>query len=92
MISFFENQKISENKNELKLILHTLVKIANNHNRSNNLIEKINQIISYLSIEKYFSNREIFDIFSKNKLILLFLFKNDLLKPTSQIGRYNFTQ
>lgn len=41
----FEDQKISEGHHYLKLVLHLITKIANNHDRSHNFFDKIEQII-----------------------------------------------
>ena len=86
--SFFETNNIYEDKNEIRMIFHLLVPISNNHNRSNNLIDKINNIIFHFKeeIQQNFSNDEIFHIFQSNKLLLLFLFQNSILIPTIQIA------
>ncbi|KAK8888553.1 hypothetical protein M9Y10_033284 [Tritrichomonas musculus] len=57
-------KKIKDDINELKLFLHLLTKISNNHNRISNFFYKIEKIILFFEdqIKKYFSNREIFCI------------------------------
>ena len=59
----------------LKLISH----IADNHIRNFYFNLKIERILQLLEINKYLSNRQIFDIFKNNKQILLFLFKEKIL-------------
>ena len=71
------NQRNSPN--DLKMLLSLILHIANNHYRNPSFVERIEEVLSYLKeqIEQTLSNSEIFKIFSKNKLILNILFKND---------------
>ena len=80
LISDIKYQNIAENKNEFRQFLQLIVLISNNHHRSPNFFNKIDQILSSLSpkIAQTFSNSEIFDIFNENKRVLLFLIKNDI--------------
>lgn len=75
LINLYKKLKIGDSKQELKTFLHLVVKIANNHSRSNNFLYKIFQTILFLKkdLEKHFSNEEIFLIFKENKRIILFL-------------------
>ncbi|KAK8840556.1 hypothetical protein M9Y10_030765 [Tritrichomonas musculus] len=70
----------------LLLILH----IFNNHHRQPNFLNKIFQILRSLSkeIKQLLSNQEIFDIFKSNKLILLFLFENQIISFDEYILNY----
>ena len=79
------NQRNSPN--DLKMILSLILHIANNHYRNPSFVERIEEVLSYLKaqIEQTLSNSEIFKIFSKNKLILNILFKNDLIKIDQSI-------
>lgn len=86
-LNSFAEQKMIKSKDELKMILKILSKIANNHRRSNNLIQKIEKIIetNQKDILSYFAKHEIFDIFEKNKNLLLFLFKENIIIPDNHI-------
>lgn len=69
------------NSNKLKSILRFVVKIGNNHHRKANFFSKIERIIGDLTkhIKKYLTKSEIFNIFKKNKRILLFLIENKII-------------
>ena len=81
------DQKITENKHDLKSFLRLLIKISNNHRRVASFIEKIERIFREIKMEikSRFSNSEIFELFKSNKRILLFLIKEDLLKIDENI-------
>lgn len=78
---FIEKAKIQEDQYKLSLLLHMISIISNNHHRSTNFFEKIFSILDYLSlsIKKYFSSSELFDIFEDNKKTLLFLVKKEMI-------------
>ncbi|KAK8846488.1 hypothetical protein M9Y10_020511 [Tritrichomonas musculus] len=84
---YLQNQKISENKYELKSFLYLIVAISNHHYRTQQFFTKIEQIIKSLQekIQYFFSNFEIFRIFQASKRILLFLFKLKIITPTEDI-------
>ena len=77
----FNEQKIRENINYLKSLLHLLVNVANNHFRGTNFFDKIEKIIRYFQneIKKYYSNSEIYDIFKSNRRILLFIIEEKMM-------------
>ena len=79
--TLFDDQKIQEDQNDLLLLLSLITDIANNHHRVPNFYEKIDKILLYLknTIQKYYSNFEIFDIFKSNKRILLFFIEEKIL-------------
>ena len=81
IMDFLIIQKIVENQKELKLFLRLIKKIAENHQRSPNFNQKIKYIFFFLkdAIKQNFSNIEIFNLFSNNKLILLYLFEMNIL-------------
>ena len=83
LINIFKTQKVSENKNELKLLLHLICEISDNYHRSLNFFNKIDQILKFFEndIKQNFSNYSIFNIFKSNKRLLLFLFKEKILIP-----------
>ena len=87
LISQLNDQKFHENKYKLKLYLQFLSDVIDNHYRANNFYEKIKKIImnykSNLKID--FSNSEIFNIFKNNKVILLFLIKEQILTIDNSI-------
>lgn len=82
LIQEVNHQKYSENREEFRLLLHLIVKIIDNYHRSNSIIERIEKFILFLSqdIIGCFSNTEIFHIFCKNKLLLLLLLTNHIIK------------
>ena len=65
----------------LNLFLHMISKIASDHHRLPNFINKIEKILKYLKddITRYFSNSSIFNIFSESKRILLFLLEEKII-------------
>lgn len=82
IIQSIKNKQILNEKNELKSILYLISNIANNHKRSTLFNNKIEKVIKYCQqpISNLLSNKEIFDIFSENKRILLYLIKEKIIK------------
>ena len=78
---FFDEIKLYDNPRKLKLLLYLISKISNNHHRSNNFFDKIEQIFNLLKndILKHFPKSELFHIFKKNRRILLFLFESKII-------------
>ena len=76
-----KNKKIRDYKYELRLFLHFLLEVANNHFHEPNFFKKIDQVLLFFKAEfkKYFSNSEIFNIFESNKRILLFLIEQKII-------------
>ena len=87
LISLFNEEKIGNNPSELKALLHLISNISSDHHRSIDFFKKIDQILFFFGdeIKLTFSNFEIFQIFIKNKRILLFLFKNKIILPDKYI-------
>ena len=85
--NFDDKQQFRNNKQELRILLHLLLKISNNHHRTSNFFFKIEKIIkTYQScIVENFTNYDIFNIFKSNKRILLFLFDEKILVPDYNI-------
>lgn len=81
LISIFTDQKIQEDGDQLKSVLYLICKVSENIYRPPKFFSKIERILLFLkeSIKRSFSNSEIFDIFKKQKRILLFLFKEKIL-------------
>ena len=75
------NMQCKESQEELKLFLHLLIHISNNHYRDEFLFKKIFQILDYFKdkIKQSFSNSQIFDIFRTNEIIILFLIEKSIL-------------
>ena len=89
LLSFIKNWK-KENMNiyDINLILLLISKLSNNHHRSPNFFNKLEQIILIFKdeISQNFSNSNIFTIFKKNKRILYFLINERLLVIDEQIA------
>lgn len=81
LIKYINNEKIFSNRGEFKLFICLISTIANNHHRGSNFFFKIEKIIVVMKDEmkRYFSNLEIFDFFKKNKRVLLFLIKENII-------------
>lgn len=81
IINEIKKQKISQDKNELCHFLKLILVISNNYHRRSNFYNKIEFIL--LKCEDYikqnFSNEQIFEIFHKNKRIILFLLDKHII-------------
>ena len=84
---FIDDHNIRQEKSDLKLILHTISNISNNHYRASNFLGKIERILQLFSneIKNFYTNFEIFSIFKDNKRILLFLFEEKIITPDKKI-------
>ena len=87
LINYFDEQKIPENEILFNNVLTLISRISYNHHRDQYFIIKIEQILKTYSdqIKQYFTNFYIFNIFKRNKRILLFLFKETILIPDEEI-------
>lgn len=76
-----DDLNIRRKKHELKSLLHLISVISNHHHRFPSFFPKIFQILRDLrnDMQNFFSNLTIFNIFRKNKRILLFLFDERIL-------------
>ena len=76
-----ENTKIRDNKNDLKLFLYHISSVCKNHHRDQNFFGKIERLLQILKadIQKYYTNSEVFNIFKKDKRILLFLIEEKII-------------
>ncbi|KAK8898747.1 hypothetical protein M9Y10_001039 [Tritrichomonas musculus] len=83
----FTCQEIFKDKLKFKMILRLISKIADNHNRAENLFQKIENFLksNENEIKSAFSNDQIFHIFKNNKKILLFLFSEKIIIPNYHI-------
>ena len=53
-----DEQQITENRQDIQLLLYIISKISNNHNRRSNLSAKIDKILSFIAndIKNFFTN------------------------------------
>ena len=86
-IQLLDNYDIFNKPSEFKLVLHLLLQISINHHRYTHFYEKFNTILTYFkdTIIKYFNSNEIFDIFSEDKVLILFLIQNDAIQINDQL-------
>ena len=80
-------QKIEGDRDEIFQFLQIINYISKNHHRGKNFINKINKILQFYKdqIKQTLSDFEIFDIFENNKIILLFLLKNEIISISDTI-------
>ncbi|KAK8871744.1 hypothetical protein M9Y10_007484 [Tritrichomonas musculus] len=88
LIDNLNKQKTEKNHAKFEEFLQLITSIAHYHYYEN-LFMKIFQILQYYKnlIMLTFSNLEIFNIFQRNKKILLFLFENKIINVDDQIYR-----
>ena len=84
------NLKICENQHKFKSLLYILANIAQHHHRGRNFFQKIDQMITFLtnSVQKYFSNWEIFFIFKDSPVTILILIEKHIITFNEEIARY----
>lgn len=94
LVSFFNNQKIKDNKYDLLSVLHLLTNIAKNHYHVISFFDKIDEILKFFKddIKKFFTNFEIFNIFKINKRVLLFLIKEKIITINEYIVKKFVTE
>ncbi|KAK8892789.1 hypothetical protein M9Y10_030032 [Tritrichomonas musculus] len=87
-LNLISEQQIIKDQHELKELLLLICKISDNHNRVNDLINKIERIILHFKnqILNFLTNSEIFGIFENNKRILLFLFQEGIITVDEHIS------
>ena len=80
-INIITNHKMNKDPYEFKLVLRLINKIAENHQRVHDFINKIERILVFFKtdIKKHYSNSEIFNLFESNKRILLFLIQEKII-------------
>ena len=81
LINLFNDLKIQENKPMITSFLHLLSNISRYHNRTPGFQGKIDRILNFFKdeIKKYYTNKEIFEIFKKSKRVLLFLLEEKMI-------------
>ena len=87
LIDIIKKQNFEDDKHEFKLFLYLLSKILKNHHREPQFFNKIEQIILNFKQEiiKNFTNYDIFNLFKKNKRILLFLLNEKIIQIDNSI-------
>ncbi|KAK8848111.1 hypothetical protein M9Y10_019167 [Tritrichomonas musculus] len=85
-----ESLKIGESREELKNFFNLLINVANDHHRCADFFDRIEKILLYFvsNIKQTFSNLELFQIFQRNKRILLFLFTSNIITIDETILKY----
>ncbi|KAK8876474.1 hypothetical protein M9Y10_006688 [Tritrichomonas musculus] len=88
--NFLDTHQIRDNKEDMRLLLHLIVKITNNHHRDSNFLSKIKKLLQSLEqdIKQTFSNLEIFDLFKKSKILLLYLFEMKIVTVDETIAAF----
>ncbi|KAK8870628.1 hypothetical protein M9Y10_008515 [Tritrichomonas musculus] len=78
----FEKANFFEKRSEFFSFLRLISKISKNHNRVQNFNEKIDNIFLFIhnKLKREFSNKGIFNIFKRNKRILLYLIENQIIE------------
>ena len=75
-----EDAKIQDNKQDFRLFLHFILKVANNHHRCPNFYSKIDRILQDFSDDlNEYKNTELFRLFRSNKRLLLLLIESKIL-------------
>lgn len=82
LINKLNQIKESETIEDKELLFNMIISISNNHHRHFQFLKKIEELIKYLgnTLKQMMTNSEIFDFFKKNKLIILYLLKNQILE------------
>ena len=80
-INILNIQNINSNKDDFTEFLRLISKLSDNHHRNQSFLGQVEKILLYFKheIKQTFTNSQIFDIFSSNKRILLFLITNDII-------------
>lgn len=75
----------------IKNYLQLLVDVLDNHYRAEKLIEKVKQILQTFenSIKQTFSNSKTFNIIKSNKIIVLYLIEEKVLRIDENIVKLN---
>ncbi|KAK8898107.1 hypothetical protein M9Y10_000376 [Tritrichomonas musculus] len=87
----FKFQSLSDSKKEdFEKFLDLLTYISNNHTKTDEFSNKIGRILLNYKrkIKQTFSNSELLNIFESNKLILLFLLKNQFIVVDDLYNQY----
>ena len=82
-MELLNNEKIRENRNDLRLVLRIISQIAAYHFRTKGFFDKIGEILLLLKdeITSFYTKFEIYDIFEQSYPILAFLYENKFIEP-----------
>ena len=94
LIKCINNNKITQNRVEFKLFLLLIYDIANNHHRNQMFFPKLEKICLTFKdqIKQYFSNTEIFELFKRNKVMILFFIQNEIINLDKTIANLIYEQ
>lgn len=81
LIKLLYDFQIRNNKHDLKIVLHIILRLSNDFHRNPYFYNRIFNILKNLEkeIKTFFTNDSIFNIFKGNKRILLFLIEEKIL-------------
>ncbi|KAK8878269.1 hypothetical protein M9Y10_005034 [Tritrichomonas musculus] len=84
----FKQLDISNDKEALSRMIQILISISLDHRQKPDFFNRIHSIIALLSgpIKKTFDNREIFELFKWNKVLLLYVIEQGLVKIDKSIS------
>lgn len=87
LIKLLDNPSIRKAKSELSTTLRLIADVSNNYHRTPDFFHKIFQIILFFKddIKQTFTNLQILKIFRKNKQVILFLIKEQILIPDKSV-------
>ncbi|KAK8892248.1 hypothetical protein M9Y10_029471 [Tritrichomonas musculus] len=85
--NFFDEMKIHENEVDIKKIFPILRTIIDNHYRKSHFFAKLEKIIRYFKedAKQAFTNDELLDLFSQNKMALLILIKQKMIEINDSV-------
>lgn len=85
--SYIDENKIKQDRYDLKQILHLLMHVSNNHRRNADFFNKIERVISIFkdNIAEFYTTEDLFNVFKNNKRMLLFLYKEEIIPPESSM-------
>ena len=90
LIKIVKTQNLLQDKEELGHFLRLILNLIEYHHRDDEFINKIKKILITLKddFKQILSNHELFQIFSKSKLILLYLFDEKIIISDKIISKY----
>ena len=89
LTKIIDDQEIVKNEQSIKDMFQLLYKIGDNHHRTADFFNRLGQIIQYLAKKPLLiENKKIFDIYKRNKRLLLLLFEHKVIIPDESILRY----
>lgn len=82
LLKYIYDHQINNNRTKFKSLLYMISYFSNNHKRNPSFFGKIEKILLNIQndIKRHFSNEEIFNIFKRNKRVLLILFEEKIVE------------